>query len=325
MPNHELLEYLLGLPEAERLKELRKLSEPERKEFRTHWRLWARSTQLPPQGDWRTWLVMAGRGFGKTRAGSEWVRGLVDADPSARIALVAASLGEARAIMVEGESGLLAVCPDGHFPVFEPSLKRLTWPNGAQATLYSALEPESLRGPQHSHARRPGPERKLRQRNGRAGRYLAAPCDRGRAGCAARLPCRRASLAGRIWRNRRLDRPDRQDRRTPGRKLALRCPARRDEAAQPGDGAGNPLLGRLESRHAAFCAEHRSGGRQRGPKRHFRHPDRSDHRRNRSRKLSANGQMTQPAWRLASFHPKNPPIRAGHTRFSDIIVTVRSF
>lgn len=163
MPNHELLEYLLGLPEAERLKELRQLSEPERYEFRTHWQLWARGTQLPPQGDWRIWLVMAGRGFGKTRAGSEWVRGLADADPSARIALVAASLGEARAIMVEGESGLLAVCPESHFPTFEPSLKRLTWPNGAQAMLYSALEPESLRGPQHSHGCRAGSEGRVRQ------------------------------------------------------------------------------------------------------------------------------------------------------------------
>ena len=151
MPNNELLDYLLGLPEAVRLTELRKLSGPERREFRSHWRLWARTSQLAPPGDWRTWLVMAGRGFGKTRAGSEWVRSLADADPAARIALVAASLGEARAIMVEGESGLLAVCPDSHFPVFEPSLKRLTWPNGAQAALYSAQEPESLRGPQHSH------------------------------------------------------------------------------------------------------------------------------------------------------------------------------
>jgi phage terminase large subunit-like protein len=150
MPNHELLEELLALPEAARLKELRRLSDPERQEFRTHWRLWARSTQLPPQGNWRTWLMMAGRGFGKTRAGSEWVRALADADPQARIALVGASLGEARAVMVEGESGLLAICPDSHFPSFEPSLKRLTWPNGAQAMLYSALEPESLRGPQHT-------------------------------------------------------------------------------------------------------------------------------------------------------------------------------
>ena len=167
MANNELLDYLADLPEAERLKQLRQLSEPERFEIRSHWRLWARTSQLAPPGDWRTWLIMAGRGFGKTRAGSEWVRGLADADPAARIALVAASLGEARAIMVEGESGLLAVCPDSHFPVFEPSLKRLTWPNGAQAALYSAQEPESLRGPQHSHARWPSSEGRLRQRNHR--------------------------------------------------------------------------------------------------------------------------------------------------------------
>lgn len=95
---------------------------------------------------------MAGRGFGKTRAGAEWTRAIADAEPNARIALVAASLGEARAVMVEGESGLLAVCPPRRRPVFEPSLRRLSWPNGAQAILYSAGEPESLRGPQHSHA-----------------------------------------------------------------------------------------------------------------------------------------------------------------------------
>ena len=68
------------------------------------------------------------------------------------IALVGASLGEARAVMVEGDSGLLAVCPAGQIPAFEPSLRRLVWENGAQATLYSAGEPDSLRGPQHSHA-----------------------------------------------------------------------------------------------------------------------------------------------------------------------------
>ena len=70
----------------------------------------------------------------------------------------AASLGEARAVMVEGESGLLAICPLGHMPTFEPSLRRVTWPNGAQATLYSAGEPEALRGPQNSHACRGGAE-----------------------------------------------------------------------------------------------------------------------------------------------------------------------
>ena len=164
MPNNALLDHLLDLPEPERLKELRGLTEQERFEFRFHWRLWARQSQLAPDGDWRMWLVMAGRGFGKTRAGAEWVRAVADADPSARIALVGASHGDSRAVMIEGESGVLAVCAPGRYPVFEPSLRRLTWPNGAQATVYSALEPESLRGPQHSHALWPDPERGLRQR-----------------------------------------------------------------------------------------------------------------------------------------------------------------
>ncbi len=152
MKANRRLERLLRLDPAECRERLRALSEEERRELRWHWRLWARPEQLPPAGDWRTWLIMAGRGFGKTRAGAEWVRALADADPAARIALVTASLGEARAVMVEGESGLLAICPPGREPSFEPSLRRLTWPNGAQATLYSAQEPESLRGPQHSHA-----------------------------------------------------------------------------------------------------------------------------------------------------------------------------
>ncbi|MGB3739490.1 MAG: terminase family protein [Pontixanthobacter sp.] len=108
--------------------------------------------QIPPDGDWQIWLLMAGRGFGKTRAGAEWVKDCAAADPFARIALVATSLGEARRIMVEGESGILACCAPHERPAFEPSLHRLRWPNGAEATLFSAAEPESLRGPQHSHA-----------------------------------------------------------------------------------------------------------------------------------------------------------------------------
>ncbi|MEW4449678.1 terminase family protein [Qipengyuania sp. JC766] len=117
-----------------------------------YWEGWARDAQLPPAEAWRTWLICAGRGFGKTRAGAEWVRDVARNDPAARIALVGASLNEARAIMVEGESGVLAAAPGALAPVFEPSLRRLTWENGAIATLYSAAEPESLRGPQHSHA-----------------------------------------------------------------------------------------------------------------------------------------------------------------------------
>lgn len=143
---------LEALPLKQRRKELRKFSEKEQEELLTHWQLWGRPEQLPPPGEWRTWLVMAGRGFGKTRAGAEWVRAIADADPAARIALVGATLPEVRAVMVEGESGVMPVCPGRHRPVFEPSLRRLVWPNGAQAMLYSAQEPEALRGPQHSHA-----------------------------------------------------------------------------------------------------------------------------------------------------------------------------
>ena len=117
-----------------------------------YWRLRAHPGQLPPEGDWLVWLVMGGRGFGKTRAGAEWVRSIAEGDSFARIALVGASLGEVRSVMVEGESGIIACSPPDARPVFEPSLNRLRWPGGAQAFCYSAAEPEALRGPQHSHA-----------------------------------------------------------------------------------------------------------------------------------------------------------------------------
>ncbi len=93
--------------------------------------------------------MLAGRGFGKTRAGAEWVRGLVETGDAKRIALIAPTLHDARAVMVEGDSGLLAVSPPWFKPVFEPSKRTLTWPNGAIATLFGAEEPERLRGPQH--------------------------------------------------------------------------------------------------------------------------------------------------------------------------------
>jgi phage terminase large subunit-like protein len=152
MTRNRRLRWLLGLAPDERLAALSALNASERNELAWHWRLWARAEQVAPQGTWRTWLIMAGRGFGKTRAGAEWVREIATANPLARIALVGASLGEARAVMIEGESGILAISPPRRRPKFEPSLRRLTWPNGAQATLYSAGEPESLRGPQASHA-----------------------------------------------------------------------------------------------------------------------------------------------------------------------------
>lgn len=113
------------------------------------WSFWRRPDQVEPAGNWRCWLLLAGRGFGKTRTGAEWVRARAEADGRLRIALVAATMADARAIMVEGESGLLAIAPEDKRPNFEPSLHRLVWPNGAMAKLYSAAEPEGLRGPEH--------------------------------------------------------------------------------------------------------------------------------------------------------------------------------
>jgi phage terminase large subunit-like protein len=147
-----LLEFLLHSSPQQRENLIESLNQAERNEWQYDWPFWAHEGQLPPGGDWRIWLIMAGRGFGKTRAGAEWVRMVAEADGEARIALVGASLTEARSIMVEGESGILACCNPAQMPVYEPSLRRLRFPSGAQAQLFSAAEPESLRGPQHSHA-----------------------------------------------------------------------------------------------------------------------------------------------------------------------------
>lgn len=121
------------------------------------WKFWARDNQLAPMGAWHCWLVLAGRGFGKTRMGVEWVRMNIMGDSPlmaskgavTRIALVGHTHNDVRDVMVEGESGILAQSPPDFRPKFEPSLRRLTWPNGVVATLYSAEEPDQLRGPQH--------------------------------------------------------------------------------------------------------------------------------------------------------------------------------
>ena len=110
-----------------------------------------RPAQLPPPGDWTIWAILAGRGFGKTRAGAEWVHALA-AQPGRRFALVGASLDNARAVMVEGESGLLARVPPGGDVTFVPSLKQVQWANGSQARLYSGGEPDALRGGQFDFA-----------------------------------------------------------------------------------------------------------------------------------------------------------------------------
>jgi phage terminase large subunit-like protein len=110
-----------------------------------------RPEQLPPAGDWTIWVILAGRGFGKTRTGAEWVHAMALETPR-RFALVGASLDNARAIMVEGESGLLARVPQGSDLSFAPSQRLLTWPNGSQARLSSGGEPDAQRGGQFDFA-----------------------------------------------------------------------------------------------------------------------------------------------------------------------------
>lgn len=122
------------------------------------WLVWARDEQLPPEGAWTVWLLLGGRGSGKTRAGAEWVRGLAlglapfAARPVERIALVGETLLDARDVMVEGVSGLLSIHGKAERPDWQPSRRRLAWPNGAVAQIFSAQDPESLRGPQFGAA-----------------------------------------------------------------------------------------------------------------------------------------------------------------------------
>ena len=119
---------------------------------------WALPHQLPPGGDWKSWVIMGGRGAGKTRAGSEWVRAQVEgATPlgpgrARRVALVAETFDQGRDVMVMGDSGILACSPPDRRPVWEAGRRRLVWPNGATATVFSAHEPEALRGPQFDAA-----------------------------------------------------------------------------------------------------------------------------------------------------------------------------
>ena len=111
------------------------------------WSFWARDKQLPPDGDWRYWVILAGRGFGKTRTGAEWVRAQVQQYPM--VNLIGATADDARDIMIEGESGILAVCPPSERPEYVISKRRLEWPNGARSLIFTADEPERLRGKQH--------------------------------------------------------------------------------------------------------------------------------------------------------------------------------
>ena len=119
---------------------------------------WALDHQLPPKGDWRTWVVMGGRGAGKTRAGAEWVRSQVEgsrplmAGTARRIALIGETYEQARGVMIEGDSGILACSPPDRRPLWKAGQRKLVWPNGAEAQVFSAHDFEALRGPQFDAA-----------------------------------------------------------------------------------------------------------------------------------------------------------------------------
>lgn len=117
-----------------------------------NWPTWARAAQISPKWNWRVWLLLAGRGFGKTRCGAEFIRQEVDAGRAGHIALVAPTSADARDTMIEGESGLLGIYPPTQRPIYEPSKRRITFHNGATATTFSADEPDRLRGPNHDLA-----------------------------------------------------------------------------------------------------------------------------------------------------------------------------
>ena len=131
-----------------------KLNAEQALKYDTDFEHWAHKNQLPPNGEgWRTWLMMAGRGFGKTRAGAEWIYRIGNSRPNVRIALIGGTIAEARSIMVEGVSGVLSVARRFRRKMrWEPSLNRLRWPNGSEATLFSGDNADGLRGPEHDFA-----------------------------------------------------------------------------------------------------------------------------------------------------------------------------
>jgi phage terminase large subunit-like protein len=137
---------------------LNELSEGELLALPYLFEFWAMEHQLPPEGDWRTWVIMGGRGAGKTRAGAEWVRAQVegpmpfDEGKARRVALVGETYDQVREVMIFGESGILACSPPDRRPTWEAGRKRLVWPNGPIATVHSAHDPEGLRGPQFDAA-----------------------------------------------------------------------------------------------------------------------------------------------------------------------------
>jgi len=143
-----LSEQLATLNPIDREKIIASLNDDEAHELLYDWQgFLARPEQLPPKEAYDIWMILSGRGWGKTRTGAEWVRDAVN-NGYRRIALVAETAADARDVIVEGKSGILACYPENEQPLYEPSKRRLTWRNGAVASLFNGTEPDQLRGPQ---------------------------------------------------------------------------------------------------------------------------------------------------------------------------------
>ena len=147
-----LAEFMATLDESVIEELLRDMTPEQRHAAMYDWTIWRRPKQRTPAGDWRVWLILAGRGFGKTRTGAEFVREQVESGRASRIALVGATAADVRDTMIEGASGLLSVFPPDRRPSYEPSKRRVTFWNGATATAFSADKPDRLRGPNHDLA-----------------------------------------------------------------------------------------------------------------------------------------------------------------------------
>ena len=143
---------LLLLDEQERLWVLRRMTVPQLRFLIEAWPVWAHDGQEPPEGEWRIWLMLAGRGFGKTRAGAEWVSALARVHPDAAIALVGATPAEVERVMIRGASGLMAVARAEEDFLYYPSRGRVEFASGAQGFVYSGANPDGLRGPEHDFA-----------------------------------------------------------------------------------------------------------------------------------------------------------------------------
>ena len=134
-------------PARERAGGVPSLSDHAARRMARDWRFLAREQQWPPEGDWRTWLMLGGRGSGKTRGGAEWIaRAALEGGEEFRVALVGETYSDVREVMVDGPAGLLR--SGAARPRFEPSRRRLVWPGGAEALMFSSEDPDALRGPQ---------------------------------------------------------------------------------------------------------------------------------------------------------------------------------